>query len=335
VWVAAVGDQKALLKEEFPFLTFVEIPGYQIRYDKNRALTILRLIASIPKILIRVKEENRWLRDFQTRERLDMVISDNRYGLWHPDIHCILITHQLAIQSGMGSWVDRCIQRWHYRLINRFSACWVPDLPAGTGLAGRLSHPGHGPGLPTKYIGLLSRMERSQTDESGLHSGIGLTGSIDLLVLLSGPEPQRSFLEKMLWEQLQTFPGTFAFVRGLPQGGQPLGGTNVYDHLPARVLNVLMSKARMVVARAGYSTVMDIARLQKRSILIPTPGQTEQEYLGEYLSSQKIALCVRQKGFSLMNALLLAEKFSYVPVPEPENLLKEAIAQSLSSIRLG
>jgi predicted glycosyltransferase len=341
VWVAASGDQKLLLEEEFPSLSFVELPGYRVKYDKNRALTILRLIASVPKILIRVKEENSWLREFQKREGVDMVISDNRYGLWHPDLYCVFITHQLAIQSGMGARVDRWIQRWHYRLINRFDACWVPDTPAGMGLAGKLSHPARLPKIHTQYIGLLSRMEPSVVDET-----------IDLLILLSGPEPQRSILENMIWEQLSAVTpafsgvrpgGTIVFVRGLPRGGSPLDGRNmadlppvrVHDHLPARALNECLSKARMVVARAGYSTIMDLVRLKKKSILIPTPGQTEQEYLGEYLTAKQIALCVSQKNFSLMDALKRAEKFSYAPVREQENLLKGVIVQSLSSTRLG
>ena len=324
VCIAASGDQKMLLKEEFPFLTFVELPGYRVKYDKNRAFTFLKLITSIPKILIRVKEENRWLQRYREKEGVDIVISDNRYGLWHRDLYCILITHQLSIQSRMGGWVDRGIQRWLYRLINRFNACWVPDTPIETGLAGKLSHPAQMPDIPTHYIGLISRMEPLQADET-----------IDLLILLSGPEPQRSILEKTLWEQLRAFKGSFVFVRGLPRGGSPLNGKNVYDHLPARELNEYLSKARLVVARSGYSTVMDLVRLRKRSILIPTPGQTEQEYLGKYLTSERIALCLAQKGFSLMDALLQAEQFQFIPVHEQKGLLQDAMTQSFSSARLG
>lgn len=324
VYVAAVGDQKALLKEEFPFLSFVELPGYHIKYDKNRAFTLLKLIFSIPKILIRVKEENHWLRQFQEKEGVDIVISDNRYGLWHRDLYCVLITHQLNIQSGMGNWMDRRIQRWHYRLVNRFNACWVPDMPLGMGLAGKLSHPTRVPDIPTHYIGLLSRMEPLHMDET-----------IDLLILLSGPEPQRTILEKMLWEQLKAFQGNFILVRGLPKGGSPLNGTNVYDHIPTGTLNEYLSKAKLVVARSGYSTVMDLVRLQKRSILIPTPGQTEQEYLGKYLTAQRIALCVSQKNFSLMDAFLQADQFSYVTMLEQKDLLQDVMAHSFSSARLG
>jgi hypothetical protein len=350
IWVAATGDQKALLKAEFPSLSFVELPGYGIKYDKNRALTYLRLLASVPKILIRIKEENRWLRQFVVREGLDAVISDNRYGLWHRDIFSVLITHQLSIQSSLGAWVDRWVQGWHYRLIGRFHECWVPDMPEGMGLAGKLSHPGKMPAVPTRYIGILSRMEGGQgIEERGSENGGSMEDgeAIDLMVLLSGPEPQRTILEKVLWTQLGFFQGRAVFVRGIPRGGSPLEGASkeaggraaegisVYDHLPGKELNELLLRAKLVVARSGYSTVMDLVRLKKRAILIPTPGQTEQEYLGKYLTDRRVALSVRQAGFSLTEAIRQAEQFPYVTVEEKGNLLRDVITQSFSPIDLG
>jgi UDP-N-acetylglucosamine:LPS N-acetylglucosamine transferase len=126
-------------------------------------------------------------------------------------------------------------------------------------------------------------------------------------------------------------------VRGLPGGGIPLAGagTNVYDHLSARAMNELFLRAGLIVARSGYSTVMDLVRLGKRSVLIPTPGQTEQEYLGQYLNSQRIALCMRQSRFMLKEALGKAEQFPYVKPEEEENLLQKVIDQSFSPVRLG
>jgi len=327
VCVAAAGDQKMLLQREFPMLSYIELPGYHIKYDKNRAFTILRLIGSIPKILIRIKEENRWLQQFREQVELDAVISDSRYGLWGKGLYSVLITHQLGIRTGFGPWMDRWVQRLHYRLIGRFSAVWVPDQEEGMGLAGALSHPARMPSPPTRYIGLLSRMQPAIAVEP-----------VDLLVLLSGPEPQRTILEQQLWAQLASFQGHVVFVRGLPGGGgmrERLPHVEIHDHLPAGELNLVLLQARMVVARAGYSTVMDLVRLKKKAILIPTPGQTEQEYLGRYLEGRQIAVCARQEGFSLTEALQRAEKFHYVTVEEKGTLLREVIAQSFSPTRLG
>ena len=138
VIVAAEGAQKALLHEEFPFLTFVELPGYRVRYGKNRALTFMRLIASIPKILIRIKRENGWLRRFADRERPDLVLSDNRYGLYLPGTVTIFITHQLSIRTPFGKVADRLLQRINYSAIARFSVCWIPDIAGGGWVGGRV-----------------------------------------------------------------------------------------------------------------------------------------------------------------------------------------------------
>jgi hypothetical protein len=332
VIVAAEGAQKALLHEEFPFLTFVELPGYRVRYGKNRALTFMQLIASIPKILIRIKRENGWLRRFADRERPDLVLSDNRYGLYLPGTITIFITHQLSIRTPFGKVADRLLQRINYSAIGRFSVCWVPDTAGADGLAGELSHPKRMPPIPTRYIGWLSRMEvmpapsirdrsRDRSSLEGPAPGEDLPEiDFDVLVLLSGPEPQRTILEKMIIKQAGDCDCKMVVVRGLPggggrslaaaRGGGPLmtraGNVVIYDHLPADELERLMLRSDVVLSRPGYSTVMDLRRVGKKAIFIPTPGQTEQEYLGGYLAGKGLGICVRQHAFSLTTALIQA-----------------------------
>lgn len=297
--VAATGVQRALLQSEFASLTFVDLPGYRVKYGKNRAITILRVMASIPKILIRIKQERAWLRGFAAREGLDLVISDNRYGLVVPGVFCVFITHQLLIRTPFGRWTDKWLQEMNYKMINRFSRCWVPDIGGPGSLAGELSGPKRMPQVTTRYIGVLSRM-----------SGSAVTEGTYVLVILSGPEPQRTLLEKNILLQASGLPDPIVLVRGLPGGGRTLGGVpatmTVYDHLPSAELEGLIAKARLVIARSGYSTVMDLARMRKRAVLIPTPGQTEQEYLGRYLASKGWAICVPQNKFSLEEALRFA-----------------------------
>jgi Glycosyltransferase family 28 C-terminal domain len=332
VFVASSGAQRTLLQEEFPALTFLELPGYSIKYDKNRALTIFRLLRSIPKILIRIKRENAWLRHFVAREEPDLVISDNRYGLAAPGVFCVFVTHQLVIKTPWGTWADRFVQSLNYRLIRRFSRCWVPDTEAG-GLAGALSHPRRMPPVPTRYIGWLSRFGGSRASSGARIAphpvgGAGVDGVEDgrggeyLLVLLSGPEPQRTLFEAELLGQARELgglspKGQLVLLRGLPGGGEPLPGlpawVTCYDHLPARELESLILGAALVVARAGYSTVMDLSRLGKRALLVPTPGQTEQEYLGAYLAGKGWAVCADMRAFSLSAAFELATAGSGQP----------------------
>ena len=305
--VAASGVQRAVLQEEFASLTFVDLPGYRIKYGKNRAITILRLIAAIPKILICIKRERAWLRGFAATEGLDLVISDNRYGLAIPGVYCVFITHQLRIRTPFGRLADAFLQRMNYRLIAHFSRCWIPDIQGADALAGELSNPSTMPPVSVRYLGVLSRMEGSVAVDG--HTAME---DIDVLVLLSGPEPQRTMLERRVLREMGGITGMrMVLVRGLPRGGGAIkeapASVEVHDHLPATELERVMARARLVVARSGYSTVMDLARMGKRAVLIPTPGQTEQEYLGRYLAEKGWAGCMRQRDFTLRAALAFTD----------------------------
>jgi hypothetical protein len=338
VIVAAGGPQKALLEAEFPFLTFVEIPGYDIKFDKNRAFTVIRILRSIPKILIRIKQEKAWLRRFFDREKPDIVISDNRYGLVYPGIYCVFITHQLRIKTPFGPSVDRMLQRLNYRFIRRFSCCWIPDVAGdgdlGGGLAGELSHPAKMPAVPYRYIGWLSRFGGGAAGDCAVGVGGDAGAGSYLLVLLSGPEPQRTLLERVILEQAAGCPHPMILVRGLPQGGDRLSGAPqrmiIHDHLPSAELGQVICDAALVIARPGYSTLMDLARLKKRAVVVPTPGQTEQEYLGKRMAMESWAVCMEQQKFSLGAALAAANVFPYrLAAGETAEILPAAIEELL------
>jgi len=332
--VAAVsGIQKTILLREIPDLDFVELPGYSIKYGKNRALTVFQLISSIPKILIRVNREKAWLRHWIRREQPDLIISDNRYGLYAPGVVSIFITHQLLIRTPLGPVADRLVQRMNYSFIRRFSLCWVPDVEGPDGLAGELSHPVRKPDVPVRYIGWLSRFGAGDAGREDM-AGVGGEAGFDLLVVLSGPEPQRTLLEKKILAHV--------LVRGLPGARQPdLSApprVTVHNHLPAAELEVLIRTAGQVITRSGYSTVMDLMRLGKRAILIPTPGQTEQEYLGNYLAAKGWAICIDQADFYLPDAMAAAggqEKMKLPDTKTGDQLLKKEIMDVLARLNRG
>ena len=309
-----------------------------MKYGKNRASTIFRLIGSIPKILIGIKREKVWLRGFAAREGLHLVISDNRYGLVAPGICCIFMTHQLLIPTPFGGWADRLLQRINYRYIRHFSRCWVCDIKGPGSLAGGLSNPGWMPPVDTRYIGVLSRMGAGTADGGGAMEGRGADGEEPyVLAVLSGPEPQRSLLERSILRQAGALSDRLVLVRGLPGGGSPLTNipatVRVYDHLPAAELERMIAAARLVIARSGYSTVMDLARMGKRAVLIPTPGQTEQEYLGRYLASKGWVVCMRQNEFSLRGAISADQEFAPWPGFDDGERLRAEISSVLAQVR--
>jgi uncharacterized protein (TIGR00661 family) len=303
--IIACGDsQKHMLQAEFPSLRFIDLPGYDLKYGQSKGLTLLKIIFQIPKILIRIKQENRWLKVFLAKETPDAVISDNRYGLFSSEIASIFITHQLRIKAPFGRKIENMLQARNYKYINKFSECWVPDFENEPSLAGDLSHPEKLTSTCIRYIGCLSRFKKIDTKII----------ENSLLIILSGPEPQRTILEKILLNQLSSYQDKVNIVRGVPGKKEKPGvGSNitVYNHLPSVELNKIICESEFVICRSGYSSIMDIVKLEKRSIVIPTPGQTEQEYLADYLLRKKIAFSMDQKDFLLNDALTKAKKFSY------------------------
>lgn len=327
--IASEGKQANLLKLEFPQAMHVFIKGYHLQFAKNRSKTIWKIFLQIPKILTAIRYENRWLRTFTSNNKVNLVISDNRFGLYHPTIKTVFITHQLLIKTPFNKLIDRLLQKINYSFINRFNQCWIPDLEENGGLAGKLSHPTVFPVIPTHYVGALSRIS---------HSDITAEQTIKLLVILSGPEPQRTLLEQELCEQVKKLNYATIIVRGLPGSNENLnaqgGNIQFYNHLPANELQSLTRKSEIIIGRPGYSSVMDLLPIGKKCVFIPTPGQSEQEYLAVYLAEKGWCCTGTQNSISLPQLVNEAEKLQLPDLSylKNENLLRKAIQLALQIV---
>lgn len=301
VIVASEGQIKALLQKEFPDLQFIELRGYRVKYSRNKIWMSVKLLAQLPKIIFRIYAENRWLKKTVKDYAIDAVISDNRMGLNHKQIPSVYITHQLNIKTG-NSFTESVAQKIHYHYINKFRACWVPDVEGILNLAGELSHPLIFPKVPVTYLGYLSRFEKTTVQNK-----------YDLCIILSGPEPQRTIFEKIILSDIESLQANICLVRGLPQEIQIPELSNstisIENHLSADELSTIIQQSKIIISRCGYSTVMDLVKMQKKAILVPTPGQTEQMYLAKYLQSKKIFCCMDQESFSISGALKIAVGF--------------------------
>lgn len=303
VFIAAEGKHAALLQQEFPEITIFPLPGYRIQYAQKGKFFGLKIIQQIPKIIKAVTNEQQWLKKIVADYQIDAVISDNRFGLYHKDIPCVFITHQLLIKTPFGGWSERTLQKINYHFINKYSACWIPDFKGEDNLSGELAHPSKLPNN-TSYIGCLSRFVNKPD----------VPKKYDLLVLISGPEPQRTNLENIITTQIKSLQIKALIVRGLP--GSPetktiAPGVEQVNHLNAAALNEAILASDIVLSRSGYTTLMDLARLNKKGILVPTPGQTEQEYLGNYLMEKGYFYSLPQEGFDLKTTLEKAGKFNF------------------------
>ena len=301
VVLAADGAVAALLQNEFPDIRIVQLNGYNIRYGKGNSL-FLNLLQQLPSIFNNIRHEQQWLQSFLKTEPFDLIISDNRPGFYSTTVPSVYITHQLLIRSGKGKWMNRLLQRLHTVYIKKFKAVWVPDVDDAVHLAGELSHPAKALVTPV-YLGLLSRMQKVAVAEQN-----------DVLLLLSGPEPQRTILETKLVQSLHSFNGKAVLVRGLPTETTVLNvpsSVTVYTHLPAQELQEVICASQLVVCRSGYTSVMDLIRLQKKAVLIPTLGQPEQEYLTTHLQSLQLFPSLTQNEASIEKAIAVAASFNY------------------------
>jgi UDP-N-acetylglucosamine transferase subunit ALG13 len=226
--------------------------------------------------------------------------------LYHPDIPCAILTHQLTIAVPVRS-IQNLLQQFHYRLLNRFSVVWVPDLAGPINAAGLLSHPEKRPKVPVQYIGWLSRFHAT-----------GNLPTYKYCVLLSGPEPQRTLLEEKLLSSFNRIHEKVLFIRGLPgEEHLPITGKHIicYNHLKEADLQTALQEAEWVISRSGYTTVMELLSLKKKSILLPTPGQTEQVYLAKRLPALGWAFSADQENLQLEEVLKAAENFSFQTPP--------------------
>ncbi|MEJ7625499.1 MAG: glycosyltransferase [Ferruginibacter sp.] len=293
--IAAEGSIVILLQKEFPQCEFISLTGYKIGYSRFPYLFTLKILMQVPKIIMTITKERAWLNKIIVSLKIDAVISDNRFGLYNSQIPCVYITHQLAIQTG-NKVINKLVSGIHYNFIKKFNACWIPDNKSENNLGGILSHPYKMPPIPTEYIGILSRFTKKES-----------IIKYDFLLLISGPEPQRSMLETILLKQFKKSSYSFILVRGLPGETKELKIENnkatVYNHLDSTTLNEIIQQSETVIARSGYSTIMDLVKMKKKGILIATPGQAEQEYLAQYVMEKKLFYSVRQENFSLAEAI--------------------------------
>jgi UDP:flavonoid glycosyltransferase YjiC (YdhE family) len=286
----------------------IYLEGYNVTYSAWNRFAQAGILSQLPRLLNSIKQENEWLQQQALLLQLDGIISDNRYGLYHPAIPCVIMTHQLRIMTGLGSIADNLVQQLHYRYLNRFNTTWIADNATDPTLAGDLAHPAQMPDN-FRFIGPLSRL--ADIPENTIRQQ-----EPAILILLSGPEPQRTTLSRILWEQALQMNERIVFVEGteaalVPENIPP--HITHYRRLDNKQLITALQQAAMVVCRSGYSTIMDLTAINKKAILIPTPGQTEQQYLGKQLHKKGILYCTQQTGFDLKKALHAAASFPYLP----------------------
>jgi uncharacterized protein (TIGR00661 family) len=299
ILLAADGKAYDFFRQEFPDVTLVSLPGMNVHYSKRVPLW-LKVFIQIPVILRGIRKERKAFKQILKDYPVSMVISDNRYGLWHKSIPTVFVSHQLHIRMPVAlRLAEPLVDRITRMLMKRFSVRWVPDFSDAYNLSGKLSHPS---GIPnTQYIGPLSRLKPAEVKTK-----------YDFMVLLSGPEPQRTIFEQKVLAPEFLKNHRVVIVRGLPEKEpdfEAFPETEIYAHLSAQALSEKMAASAFLICRSGYSTIMDLYQMKKPAVMVPTPGQTEQEYLARHLKGKHFS-AIAQKDFSLEKAIAEGKKLS-------------------------
>ncbi len=325
VVIASDNRPAELLKKEFPDLEHIRYPGYTLDYpvSENMAWTMFR---QLPKLFRGIHAEHKFLAKIINDYAIDAVISDNRWGAYSKSIPSIYVVHQLRILlSDFIQWGQGIVDFENRQLIKNFNEVWIPDFASEQNLSGDLSHSSR---LPKNafFIGPISRLVKLD----------GMRKELDALVILSGPEPQRSVFEEMITSQLKETSLRSLIVKGTPEKNFKLKLSDtitVVSSLTSSELSQAIASAHIVISRPGYSTIMDLSFLGANAIFIPTPQQTEQEYLANRLKEQRICYSELQCDFSLQQALKQFNSYSgFSQLQNDYSVLQQRIDHLLNSI---
>lgn len=318
-----------LLKTEFPYLQFVNFDGFNISYPKGNFF-FFHFLKRVPILLLEILKEHKQLKKIIKENKINVVISDNRYGLWNKNVYSIFITHQINIKIPVKcKLLGYAVNKINQYFINKYDLCWIPDFEKPPFLAGELSH--------TKnklnniaYIGLLSKFLNFSLQK------VNISKNYDIVAIISGPEPHRTIFENILIEQFQTTNKRCLIINGVPlktNKTKTIRNIEIVTHLSTSDMYSVINNAQYIVSRAGYTTIMDLIALKRTAILVPTPGQTEQEYLADYYSGKKIFYCIEQSKFNINKAISIVENFSVPDYLRNENYFNiEKLNNSLSAL---
>jgi hypothetical protein len=308
VTIAACGNALAVLQREFPSSRFIEFADYPSPYSSGRFF-LPKLAVYFPTLLRAVARERKETERIISRNHYDLIISDNRLGVYSSKVPSLFITHQLHFHLPPWFWPAElfasALNGFHH---GKFDRVIVPDNPPGPlSLAGKLSRPDSAAARARAYFaGILSGTPK-----------LDVPADLDYLVLISGPEPQRTRLEEILLPMAQELEGSSVVLLGSPQRKCDVAGSvrcSVRTYVTNEEKAVLMNRAKFVICRSGYTTMMELAELkQKAGLFIPTPGQTEQEYLSWYYEQKGWFFSKSQYDLDLPADIGTARKYAGFP----------------------
>lgn len=311
VTIVSAGRALRLLQNELgPRCEYLELRDIPKPLSRRASLFYIKMSLAMPLVLLTFRREREFTAALQRQRRFDRIVSDTRYGVCLPDVPSFYLLHSLRqIIPGRPRRLERMVERAQRRMLSQAVKILIPD-ERSNGLAGELCHDVE-PEWEERieYIGILSSVARQPVEPD-----------LDYFVSVSGAEPQRSLFEKLVLRQVDSLPGRILVTLGKPDGEPQVrqdGRITIRSYLDRQGQAEMMNRARLVISRSGYTTMMELAELGKKALLIPTVGQSEQEYLGEHHEGLRHMHCVPQRRLRLARDVELAEGYDGLPQMSP------------------
>ena len=320
--IGSDGEALVFLKNQFPKLEFIEMPAYDVKYRYNNMY--LNMAFQLASLLRTLKKERSFTRQIVEKYKIDGIISDNRYAVAVDSTPSVFIGHQLNILVP-DLIVSKLVNYSNRKLINKFNYVWVPDSDSNDNLSGKLSK-----GFKHRNIKFVGPMSR-------LNPEVNSIKDYKIVALLSGPEPQRTYFENIIKSQLLELDIPSILIRGLIREGdseQRIANLCIKNFADDTEIASLIKGSDLFVARSGYSTIMDLAKVNSGALLlVPTPGQTEQEYLAKRLHQNGAAIIQNQQEMNINNAWNNRYKSSGLHSDKEITTLRVAMGEFLDSIK--
>ena len=300
VTIESTGRALVLLKDYYKDkCRYFDVPSLHSPYTKTPFFST-NFAFSLPKMLKSLSHARKITAQIIKDEKFDIVITDCRYDVYDTKENSFIINHQVRFKAPPAA--ETALEAWLASRMKKYKYVIVPDYDSPN-LSGKLSH-----NLmfirkeKIRYIGILSHLQKTDTEPD-----------VDYFIPLSGPEPQRAILEKKILAETNRLQGKIVIAGGKPDENKNTSKENVefYSFLNAGQQQHFMNRAKFIISRPGYTTVMELAELNKKDILfLPTPGQTEQEYLADFYEKNKYFHHVSQYRLSLNSDIERARDFS-------------------------
>ena len=322
VIIAAHDRAKMLLQSEVPKCEFVDFPEYPIRYPQSGFFVTRFMFIIFPQMLIAMYKEKKQLQKLHNKYQFDYIISDNRFRLYLKGVKSYLISHQLRYKLPRSvTKLESLPEYFTYSFFKNYDKILVPDSDDPNSLTGELSHKmRYLPDEKLHYSGILNDIQKPSKKQ---------TKDIDYFIIISGPEPQRTKLERLIFKQVNSLPGKIFVALGMPEKNYKIhqGNATFYTYLNREQMHDFLQRSKFIISRPGYTTVMEMIQFNLQGLFIPTPGQIEQEYLAKYYEEKKWCHCVSQYKFNLVRDVENAKSYQGFPksLQSSEENVKELI----------